>query len=114
MSPEPLQILVSRADLHALAPEMFVCGAAFALLMIDLFLSPQRRGLTHFLAIFVLVGAAVLTARDMAVGRVLAFGGMFVRDTAADVLKMGTYGVTTLVFVYAKPYLQDRGLFKGE
>ncbi|HEX6371223.1 MAG TPA: NADH-quinone oxidoreductase subunit N, partial [Longimicrobium sp.] len=69
---------------------------------------------THFLALLVLVGAAVLTARDMATGQVLAFGGMFVRDVAADVLKLGIYAVSALVFVYAKPYLQDRGLFKGE
>mgnify|MGYP003525754076 CR=1 FL=1 len=31
------------ADLMPLRPEIFVCGAAFALLMIDLFLSDQRR-----------------------------------------------------------------------
>ena len=55
------------ADLMPLRPEIFVCGAAFALLMIDLFLSDQRRGLTHFLALFVLAAAAVLTARDMAI-----------------------------------------------
>ena len=54
------------ADLHTLIPELFVCAAAFALLMVDLFLSPQRRGLTHFLALLILVAAAVLTARDMA------------------------------------------------
>ena len=36
--------------------------------MVDLFLSPQRRGLTHFLALLILVAAAVLTVRDMAIG----------------------------------------------
>jgi NADH-quinone oxidoreductase subunit N len=106
--------LVLRADLHLLVPELFVCSAAFALLMVDLFLSPQRRGLTHFLALLVLVAAAVLIVRDMATVRTLAFGGMFVRDVAGDVLKLGVLGVTALAFVYAKPYLQDRDLFKGE
>ncbi|MGH8029977.1 MAG: NADH-quinone oxidoreductase subunit NuoN [Arenimonas sp.] len=113
MSPEVLTILVPRADLHALLPEIFICSAAFALLMIDLFLTPQRRGLIHFLALLVLVAAAVLTARDMGPA-VVGFGGMFVRDTAADVLKLGVYAVTALAFVYAKPFLQDRDLFKGE
>lgn len=101
-------------DLHTLIPEMFVCGAAFALLMVDLFLSPQRRGLTHFLALLILVAAAVLTARDMVPGQTFAFSHFFVRDTAGDVLKLALYGVTALVFVYAKPYLQERDLFKGE
>jgi NADH-quinone oxidoreductase subunit N len=102
------------ADLMPLVPEIFVCGAAFALLMVDLFLSDQRRGLTHFLALFVLAGAAVLTARDMAFEPVWGFANLFVRDTAADVLKLAVYVVSAMVLVYAKPSLQDRGLFKGE
>ena len=102
------------ADLLPLGPEIFVCGAAFALLMVDLFLSDQRRGLTHFLALFILAGAAVLTVRDMAMEPVYGFANMFVRDTASDVLKLAVYLVAGASFVYAKPYLQDRGLFKGE
>ena len=43
MSPEVLNIVVPRADLQALLPEIFMCSAAFALLMVDLFLSDQRR-----------------------------------------------------------------------
>ncbi len=102
------------ADLVPLGPEIFVCAAAFALLMVDLFLSDQRRGLTHFLALFILAAAAVLTARDMAMEPVYGFANLFVRDTASDVLKIAVYLVAGASFVYAKPYLQDRGLFKGE
>jgi NADH-quinone oxidoreductase subunit N len=109
-----LPTIVTRADLLTTIPEMFVCGSAFALLMVDLFISPQRRALTHFLALLILVAAAVLTARDMASGTTMAFGNFFVRDVASDVMKMAMYVITGLVFVYAKPYLQDRDLFKGE
>ena len=109
-----LPALVPQADLLTLVPELFVCGAAFALLMVDLYLSPARRGLTHFLALLILAAAAVLTVRDMAVAERVAFSGLFVRDVASDVLKMAMYAITALVFVYGKPYLQDRGLFKGE
>ncbi len=106
---------ISSADLHTLVPELFVCAAAFALLMLDLFISQQRRGLTHFLALLILVAAAVLTLRDdMATTQIFAFSDMFVRDVASDVLKLAMYAVAALVFVYAKPYLQDRDLFKGE
>ena len=106
--------IVTNADLHTLIPEIFVCAAAFGLLMVDLFLSPQRRSLTHFLALLILVAAAVLTVRDMATVQTFAFSKFFVRDIASDVLKMGMYGITALVFIYAKPFLQDRDLFKGE
>lgn len=104
----------TTADLLPLGPEIFVCAAAFALLMIDLFLSDARRGLTHFLALFILAAAAVLTMRDMAMEPVYGFANLFVRDTASDVLKVAVYIVAGASFVYAKPYLQDRGLFKGE
>jgi hypothetical protein len=70
------------ADLAPLAPEIFVCGAAFALLMVDLFLSDQRRGLTHFLGLAILAGAAVLSARDMSIAPVYGFSDLFVRDLA--------------------------------
>jgi len=102
------------ADLQTVTPELFMCGAAFALLMLDLFISPQRRGLIHFLSILVLVAAAVLTARDMATEQVFAFSNMFVRDIASDVLKMTLYLVSAFSLIYAKPYLIDRDLFKGE
>ena len=105
---------VTQADLHLLIPEIFVCCAAFALLMVDLFVAESRRALTHFLALLILVAAAVLTVRELASGQVMAFSGFFVRDLAGDVLKLAMYAVTALVFIYAKPYLSDRGLFKGE
>ena len=114
MPHEALKLLVPSADLHALLPEIFMCSAAFALLMVDLFLAPARRGLVHFLALLVLVAAAVLTARDMGGPAITAFNGMFVRDLAADVLKLGVFVVSAFAFVYAKPFLQDRDLFKGE
>ena len=106
--------LVTVADLQLLIPEIFVCAAAFGLLMVDLFLSPQRRGLTHFLALLILVAASVLVVRDMATVQSFAFSNFFVRDVASDVLKLGMFGVTALVLLFAKPYLQDRDLFKGE
>jgi len=106
--------LFDLADLHTLLPELFICGAAFALLMVDLFIDGKRKALVHFLAIAVLLAAVLLTVRDMTASTVTAFGGMFIRDIAGDVLKIGIYTVTAFSFVYAKPFLMERDLFKGE
>jgi NADH-quinone oxidoreductase subunit N len=102
------------ADLHVILPELFICGAAFALLMADLFIDARRRSLIHFLAVSVLLSAILLTVRDMLPETVTAFSGMFVRDIAGDVLKIGIYAVTAFAFIYAKPYLSERGLLKSE
>ncbi len=101
-------------DLHTILPELFICGAAFALLMADLFIDAKRRSLIHFLAITVLVAAVLITVRDLAITTTTAFSGMFIRDLASDILKISVYVVTALSFIYAKPYLIERGLYKSE
>jgi NADH-quinone oxidoreductase subunit N len=104
----------NMADLHTALPELFICGSAFALLMADLFIDAKRRAMIHFLAIAVLVSAVLITIRDMVPTTITAFSGMFVRDIAGDVLKIGIYIVTAFGFIYAKPYLKERGIFKSE
>lgn len=106
--------LPTSADLVPLLPELFLCGAALGLLLADLFVDARRRGLIHFLALLSLLLTALLVVRGMGGEAVSAFGGMFVRDTLADVLKIAMCGVTALVLLYARRYLEDRGLLVGE
>ncbi len=101
------------ADLMPLLPELFLTGATFALLMLDLFVSDRRRAVTHYLAIAILIVTAWL-AFGYGTEPAIVFNGMFVRDVAANLLKFVVCAVTALSFVYAKPWLLDRGLFKGE
>ncbi len=100
-------------ELIPLTPEVFLLGSLLALLLVDLFIKQPRRGLTHFLAIAILVLTAIMTARPHPDVQT-AFGGMFVRDGMSDLLKLGILITTAVVFVYAKPYLKPRGLFQGE
>jgi NADH-quinone oxidoreductase subunit N len=81
-----------------------------------LFISDERRGLTHLLALLTLVFATILTLRVMLpAGEVeYAFSGTFIRDRFGDVLKVFSYIILAGVFVYAKHYLRRFGLFKGE
>ncbi|AKS40996.1 NADH-quinone oxidoreductase subunit NuoN [Wenzhouxiangella marina] len=104
------------AELQLALPEIFVLSMTCIVLLADLFISDERRGLTHTLAILTLVFAAILTLRVMQpVGVVeYAFSGTFVRDRFGDVLKIFSYLILAGVFVYAKHYLRRFGLFKGE
>jgi NADH-quinone oxidoreductase subunit N len=105
--------LPTAADLLPLLPELVLVAGAFALLMLDLFLDEARRGITNTLAIvLLLVVAALIFAGTGGQGTVL--GGMFVRDTMADVLKASACIITALSLVYAWPFLRERGLYKGE
>jgi len=103
----------TATDLLPLLPELVVVGGAFALLMLDLFLSESQRVLTHVLAIALLLLTAWLAAAG-AGGQGTVLGGMFVRDDMSDVLKAGACVLTALALVYAWPFLRQRDLYKGE
>ena len=108
-----LAATATLADLQPLLPELVLCGAAFALLMLDLFLDDRRRVVTHVLSIVALVATAAMIAGGVG-GQGTVLGGMFVRDTMADVLKIVACIVSALSLFYAWPYLRARGLYKGE
>lgn len=104
--------MISLNDILTLLPESFLTLAICALLLLDLFLKPTQRSVTHYLSIAVLAATGWLLLQGF--GEPLAFGGMFVRDGIAVVLKIFVLLTTALVFVYARPYLRDRALFVGE
>ncbi|HEX6832428.1 MAG TPA: NADH-quinone oxidoreductase subunit NuoN, partial [Rudaea sp.] len=78
-----------------------------------LFLKPSQRNVTHWLSIAALVVTIgiILADHDNAV---VAFGGMYLHDRVAAVLKVFILGVTAGIFVYARSYLRDRQLQIGE
>lgn len=103
-------------DLQLALPEIFVLSMACIVLLADLYIAEDRRALTHLLATLTLIFAAILTARlMMAPGQVeIAFSGTFIRDRFGDLLKIFSYLGLAVVFVYAKHYLRQFNLFKGE
>jgi NADH-quinone oxidoreductase subunit N len=103
----------SAAELLPLLPELVLVGGAFALLMLDLFLTNQRRVAIHVLSIALLLATTALLACGVG-GHGVVFSGMFVRDTLADVLKIGIGLATALSMVYLWPFMRERGLYKGE
>ncbi|MGB0514685.1 MAG: NADH-quinone oxidoreductase subunit N, partial [Wenzhouxiangellaceae bacterium] len=107
---------MSLPELQLALPEIIVAAMACVVLIADLYVSEQRRGLTHSLAIVTLLFAIIVTLRGMlpAGETALAFSDTFVRDRFGDVLKIFAYITLLGVFVYAKHFLRQAGLFKGE
>lgn len=101
------------ADLLPLLPELVVIIGAFALLMLDLFLDERRRVVSHLFAIAVLAIATIMIATGVG-GHGTILSGMFIRDVAADVMKVTIGVVGILAMIYTWPYLRARDLYKGE
>jgi len=95
-------------------PEMFLLGMICFILVVDVFLDEAHRLITYWLSLASVAGAAWLTVAVAQQGSLLTFGGMFVNDAMGNVLKLFTYLVVAVVFIYSRDYLRDRGLFKGE
>ena len=105
--------LPTAVELLPLLPELVLVGAAFALLMLDLFLGERHRAVTHVLAMVALGVVVAMIALGVG-GHGTVLNGMFVRDIAADVLKISIGIVSILALVYTWPYLRQRGLYQGE
>ena len=102
-------------QLLPLIPELVLVGAAFGLLMLDLFLKDRQRVFTHVLSVLALLLVAALIACGVGVGDdTSVLNNMFVRDTMADVLKISTCLISAVALLFVWPYLRDRGLYKGE
>ena len=105
----------AATELLPLIPELVLVGAAFGLLMLDLFLKDSQRVFTHVLSVLALLLVAGLIACGVGVGDdTSVLNNMFVRDTMADVLKISTCLISAVALLFVWPYLRDRGLYKGE
>jgi len=94
-------------------PEIVMLVAACVVLIVDLFLTERTRLVTYALSLVALVvtGATIIATAG---NPIVSFEGSFVRDAVADVMKMGILTVTGFAMVYAKDYLVQQGIYRGE
>jgi NADH-quinone oxidoreductase subunit N len=95
-------------------PELFLLTMACVILVVDLFLKDEQRILTYALTQISLVLAICIVYLTMGTQAEVVFHGSVIRDAMGDVLKISIYLISIGAFLYAKDYLQDRDLFKGE
>ncbi len=95
-------------------PEMFVLTMACLALVADVSLPERYRTFTYQLVQGTLVAAAIIAIALYPDAPVRSFNGTFVSDGMSTVLKVFIFIVTFFVFLYSRPYLRDRNLFKGE
>jgi NADH-quinone oxidoreductase subunit N len=70
--------------------------------------------MTFRLAILALIGAALCSAFIVPEGSITILNEAFIADPAGNILKLFSYLVVALVFLYSRDYLVRAGLFKGE
>jgi NADH-quinone oxidoreductase subunit N len=109
---------MNSAQMLLAAPEFWVLIMACVIMLVDLFLREERRGIIHGLAMLTLIFAGIITMRHdylvEGVRVVTAFNGAFIRDPMGDVLKVFSFVTLGLIFTYAKYYLRSFGMFRSD
>ena len=101
-------------DFLPAAAEIFLLCGACVVLLADLFTTARTRHVTYWLSLAVIAGTAAAMAGWVPAGRAETFSGAFVTDPLARLLKLSTCAVVAVAFLYARDYLRERDLFKGE
>ena len=106
---------MSKLNVLAVLPEVVLLTAACVVLVADLFVSERRRNLSYSLSLTALAAAA-LGCWNLLDGQVVqsAFGGMFLSDPMAQVLKLFAILATGFALVYAQNYARARAMWRGE
>ncbi|MCU7836618.1 MAG: NADH-quinone oxidoreductase subunit NuoN [gamma proteobacterium symbiont of Taylorina sp.] len=101
-------------DFMPAMPEIFLLTMVCVILIIDLFLKDESRGATYVLSLIALIATAFLSFSNFSTETITTFNGSFILDPMATILKIAICIVVMAVFIYAKDYLKDRNIYKGE
>ncbi len=101
-------------DLQPLLAEIFVLSMACVVLILDLFIKQRDRVVSYALSLFTLFGGLALTYITATDQPVITMFGSYVQDPMSTLAKSFVFIVVIAVFMYSRPYLTERDLFKGE
>jgi NADH-quinone oxidoreductase subunit N len=95
-------------------PEISLLTLACTVLVVDLYIKEEQRivsyGITQ-VGLLMTIGVTMLVSSS---STQIIFDGSYIRDPMSDLLKVAILLISFIAFLYAKDYLRDRDLFKGE
>ena len=104
----------NQPNLLPAIPEMIMLAMSCLVLIVDLFLSQEKRWISLLLSVLTLALTALAVIAVAPADSISSFGGSFVLDQLAVTLKIAVCIVAILVFVYSRDYLSDHDIYKGE
>ena len=96
------------------APEIVLLTALCIVMVVDLFLSDERREITFWLTMVSLAVTALAIVATVPDSRTVIFDGSYVSDALSQILKLASVLLVAVGFLYARDYLKQNELLKGE
>jgi len=105
---------MSFSELLPAAPEITLLSLICVVLIADLFISDERRVITFWLSIAALAGTAASILLTNPATPTLLFDGSYISDGLSQVLKLTCVVMVAVGFLYARDYLKQNDLLRGE
>lgn len=97
-----------------ISSEIFLLIAICVIMIVDLFQRDKERKLTFTLTQLSLVTLVIFGAQDLGVAKSVAYSGHWVIDQFAVVLKLAIYLTSIVALMYARPFISERNMMRGE
>ena len=101
-------------ELALASGEITILTLLCTVLVIDLFVSQDKRIITYWLTMATLAATAFMVTFNSPESGSLIFSGSYVSDELSVLLKLVSIVSTAVVILYSRDYLIDNDLFKGE
>jgi NADH-quinone oxidoreductase subunit N len=105
---------MNPSDFASAAPEIVLLTLLSVVLVADLFVSDERRVVTFWLSLGTLLVTALTLVATAPETSILLFDGSYISDSLSQILKLASVILVGVSFVYARDYLQQNQLLKGE
>ncbi len=105
---------MDKLNLLAALPEISLLIAAVVVLLADALLPEGRRTAIDRLALLALFFPFAATLAQLGTGTQTAFNGMYVADAFSTMLKLCSQVAIAATIIYARGYVIERGMHKGE
>lgn len=102
------------SDLFYAAPEIFLATMACIILILDRAVARISLWITYLLSQITLIIAFILTYRLWGLPQQVIFSNNFIMDNIGTAIKLILYVYAFFVFIYARKYLFQRELARGE
>jgi len=106
--------MTDSINYSSIASEIFLIIAICCIMIVDLFQRDKERKLTFILTQLSLIILFFIGAQNLEVSSEITFSQHWVIDLLAVVLKLAIYVTAFISLLYARPFIRERNLMRGE
>ncbi|MBV1910861.1 MAG: NADH-quinone oxidoreductase subunit NuoN [Kangiellaceae bacterium] len=106
--------MADSVNYSIISSEIFLLIALCVIMLVDLFQRDKERKLTFMLTQGSLLTLFIMGVQDLGVQETIGFSGHWIQDQFAVVLKLAIYLTAFISLLYARPFIRERNLMRGE